>query len=132
MRQRCPWSLVLWSPVVRAALKCCCCAALLLAPLARASDFVEAQQEVPDSRHRASAPGSPVDPAILARRDAMKAASTAHANCVRDVIDRGSDANGACVKTRAAYAALLPQDYAALEVSILERKVQQLAAPTKQ
>lgn len=104
-----------------------CVVLLLAAPIARASDFEEAQQEIPESRFHASMQerrtGPATDPASQARHRAL----FAHADCVRAAKVAEEDVAKTCAVTRAAYRTHLPQEFSALEVLLLEQRL--TAAP---
>lgn len=101
----------------------CCLLVVWIAPT-RASDFQEAQQEVPDSAKHGSM--HPYDPAKDPQVALAQKAIDAHIACVVDAIRRGVDLAGirnTCVATRAAYAPFLPEAVAPLEIALIEQRL---------
>ena len=104
---------------------------LLSAPLVNASDFEEAQQEVPDSAFHASMKGDRLmqDPGVRA----LIVAGTAYIDCVRAEqakSDTAAEAVKSCATTRSAYAALLPKENAEFELGLLEKSLMPQATST--
>ncbi len=103
-----------------------CLTTLFLSPQVMASDFEEAKQDVPDSAHHASMRTAETQRDFARAKAAMAAAVLAHAECVSTALKGDADAAQiakGCLSTRSAVAALLPTEFAGMEISVLEQRI---------